>query len=429
MALRKQTDALQPTAAFFFFHYLFSRDTKAGMDAQPPADGIAPREYPLTIWRMITHLVWAALFLAMAAFFLRQSVNPYGGDFSLVIGSALMMPFLLFIVLAFRSRLILQGDRIEVRYALHTYTATRNEIEGQRTFQNRYGRWTRIYFKDGRDSFNISRSFTGDNELNQWLNGLLDLDQREASEITQELAREEPLGSTKDEVSAKLNQARSWAIGLSIAAGLAFFFSIIDFAPVHTAAITSLVLSLPLAAFLLYRFPLLFTIGKRKPDPRSDLSVLIFFPAVGVAMSYQTGSDPTHLVDATQLFGWFAGVSLCCLALLFPVAWKNPSRWGLLFLLLTTCGLYGIGLVNIVNTMPDRSAPVVYHSEVVKKYITRGRHTTAYLRLAPWGPIDSFGSISVSGHIYRQTQVGDQVCLGLHSGFLHAPWFTLIPCS
>ncbi len=164
--------------------------------------------------------------------------------------------------LAVRSQLILDGSRIELRSALRTFAADRSEIEGLRKGQNQYGKWTRICLKENRGAFNVSDSFTGNAELNEWFKGLTDLDQRDADQITQEIDKQDPLGDAEDDKSLNvLKQAKTWAIGLSVIAGLVSIpVMFVSYAPLYTASLVLLVLSAPLAIFLIHRFPLLFTI-------------------------------------------------------------------------------------------------------------------------------------------------------------------------
>ena len=61
-------------------------------------------------------------------------------------------------------------------------------------------------------------------------------------------------------------------------------------------------------------------------------------------------------------------------------------------------------------------------------YETHGKNASSYLRLAPWGPTAYYEDVDVPKRVYQGARVGDQICIELHSGFLHAPWYTLTPC-
>src|ERR1700679_2544731 len=94
------------------------------------------REYPLTTGRKISQGVYAGVFLVGAGFFLKLAVNPIGRDFVLVIGGILLILGLMLVAQVWTSRLILDEDRIEVRSAFRTRSATRAEIEGLRKIEN-----------------------------------------------------------------------------------------------------------------------------------------------------------------------------------------------------------------------------------------------------------------------------------------------------
>jgi len=61
-------------------------------------------------------------------------------------------------------------------------------------------------------------------------------------------------------------------------------------------------------------------------------------------------------------------------------------------------------------------------------YETHGRSGSFNLRLAPWGPLGYYDDVDVPKSIYEQVKVGDEICVGLHPGFLHSPWYILQPC-
>ena len=331
--------------------------------------------------------------------------------------------------MALRSRLILDGDRIELRSGLGTSTATRDEIEGLRTIDDQYGRRTRICLKETRGGFNVPcDSFTGNGDLNEWLKGLPDLDQQDADEVERQISNQDTLGV--DGNLHTLKQAKAWAIGWSIAAGVVSIPVIfVSYTPIYTASLALLVLFPPLGILLIRRFPLLFTIFKRKVDPRADIGFVVIWPGIGTLLSYQTGNGAGHLVDASGLIYWVILIVVFYVAALFRTVWENPSRWGVLAGLLLLGCMYSVGLVDAANTIPDRSVPRLYRTQVLKKYVTQGRHASFCLGLAPWGPISFDDDVIVPGRIYRQVKLGDQICIGLHPGFLHAPWYTLTPCN
>jgi hypothetical protein len=137
------------------------------------------------------------------------AVNPVGRGFVLALGLLLILLSLLMVSFALRSKLTLDEDRIELRSALRTFSANRDEIEGLRTIEDQYGRRTRICMKGGHGDFNVSDAFTGKDGLKEWLKGLPDLDQRDGERITQEIDQQSSLGLlpwSREEAAARKNK-------------------------------------------------------------------------------------------------------------------------------------------------------------------------------------------------------------------------------
>jgi len=331
---------------------------------------------------------------------------------------------------AWRCRLILEGDVIELHSGFRVHRATRYEIEGLRTIENQYGRWTRVYLKNDQGAFNVSDSFTDEGNLKEWFKGVPDLDLRDADEIAKEVSSQDSAGLPGTDSSKGFDLAKGWAIGLSILAGAISIPVIwVNYTPVYRVALVLLLACSPVGIFLLHRFPLLFTVFKRKPDPRADLGFLIIWPGIGVMFSYQTANDPSHLVDSLQLSYWVLLIFAGFVAALFQTAWKSPSRGAIFFAIALLGGMYSIGLVNAANSLPDMSAPHLYQSWILKMYESQSsKGTRYYVRVAPWGPITYPDDVDVPRNTYKTFHVGDPVCFGLHPGFLQAPWYTSMPC-
>ena len=66
---------------------------------------------------------------------------------------------------------------------------------------------------------------------------------------------------------------------------------------------------------------------------------------------------------------------------------------------------------------------------VVDKHLTRDRHTSWYLRLAPWGPRTEARDVAVTPELYESTDKGQAVCVALHNGALNVHWLTVSQCA
>ncbi|HZC43812.1 MAG TPA: hypothetical protein VE195_06525, partial [Acidobacteriaceae bacterium] len=218
------------------------------------------REYALTNGRKINYSLLAAVFLIVAGFFFKLAIDPIGREFALVVGVVFLAPGIMLLLQSWRARVILEGDVIEVQSALRVHRSSRDEIEGLRRIQNQYGRWTRVYLKQARGAFNISDSFTGEDDLEKWFKGIPDLDQRDADEIKKDLTSLDALGSAHADTSSTFDRAKRWAIGLSVLAGVVSIPVMwVSYAPVYQAALVFLLACPPAGIVLLHRFPLLFT--------------------------------------------------------------------------------------------------------------------------------------------------------------------------
>ena len=312
---------------------------------------------------------------------------------------------------------------------MRTFSADRADIEGLRTIEDQYGRRTRICVRGGRESFNVPDAFTGNDDLMEWLKGLPDLDQRDAEKITAEIDHRDPLAPATSEPSNALQRAKAWAIGLSVFAGaVSVPVMFYRHREIRETSLVVLALCVVLGIVLVHLFPLFFTIFRRKPDPRADVGFLVMWPGVAMLLSYQFANDPSHLVDPMQLIYWVLLFLACFVASLFRIAWTSATRWALLAALIIFGSISSIGVTNALDVVPDHSVAAVYSAQVVKLYESHGKTTTYYLRLTPWGPIGYYDDVSVSQKRYERAHVGDVVCTGLHPGFLHAAWYTLVAC-
>lgn len=367
------------------------------------------------------------LFLAWGLF--RPETNPAGHGISVGLDSILFIAAIFIPLSALRSRLVLEGNRIEVQSALQAHSADKSEIEGFRRFSSRNNNGVRLYLKDNRGTFMVSSAFSGKEDFEQWLHGIPDLDERDAQEVQRQFTQQQALSADGNTGGNSRQQAAATMIGLNIALILTVLAMFFAPPPLRAISIFLLLIFPLVAALLVYSAPLLFTFFKRKPDPRSDLTLVVAGPSIALILSYSFAAAPAHIVEPFSLAYLYVGLFVFYAVLLAPIVWKAPTPGSKLFALFVFGAIYGIFAVNAVDTVPDRSVPDVFQTVVFRKYVTHGRSTHYYLRLAPWGPVTDTSSVAVSNHLYHAVNVGDQVCVQEHPGFLHAPWYTVSPCS
>ena len=262
----------------------------------PPARRTDFRAYSLRTSQKVLYLVYAALGLGGGGYFLAETVaHPLGLALSLPFGLLFAIPGLILGLSALRSRLILEGDRLELRSALRTRTVRRDDIDGLQRIRNDNGKFTRIFLKEHRGVLTVSGAFQGTADFEEWLTGLPDVDERNAAQMEND---RQPVNGWRRVAGSRGIAREGQEMGERIdrAAGLACIAAAVPYDPVYFTVMPALLAFPPLGIFLLHRWPLLFTTFKAKVDPRADLIWLILLSGFGVLLSMMFSSNPTHLV-------------------------------------------------------------------------------------------------------------------------------------
>jgi hypothetical protein len=93
--------------------------------------------------------------------------------------------------LALRSRVVVDGPRIEVRTPFSEKTADASEVEGYRDISTRNGSFWRLELKQGLGAITIQKWFDSP-ELRAWMQQITDLDERDRKAILDEIEQKEP---------------------------------------------------------------------------------------------------------------------------------------------------------------------------------------------------------------------------------------------
>ena len=335
--------------------------------------------YRIKTWLMVLYCLMGLFFACIGIFMgYMDSTHHASGLPGVILLAGTMCPGAYILALAWRSRLTIEGTRIEVRGVFKEKTADLSEIEGFRTVSSRNGSYTMLQLKEGRGTISIPSSFDTDDDYRAYFQQIEDLDERDRKALLAQIEQQQDLGATPEERVATLKSAKTWsilALVVSGAAALALNFG----EPVLQQPSTAVLGLAPFAAvFLVLRSPLLYAVFKRKKDPRAELSFILLVAGFGFLIRMREISfvsmQPLLLLMAIAagvvIFGFYSSV-------------QGGSSRGALFGLLLLAGLYGYGLITVTDTIFDRTAGVSYSAPVVGKHIVSGRSTTYYLRLAP----------------------------------------------
>ncbi len=321
---------------------------------------------------------------------------------------------------------MIDGARVRVQGALQRREFDLDQVDGYRTFRNRYQSFKVICVKDRAWKIPLMKYRT-DATLDNWLAGLKDLDQQDRDQLLEKIDQNQELGATQEERRGALRRAKQINIVACVLDGVAA--ATFAFGPAEYRLFTMLVLAVApvAAAYMLYQQPLLYGVLKAKADPRGDVSPMLILSGIGLLF----GASRVNFISAGLLLPFVVLGILASLAMFYPAARKNPRLAGTLVGLVFLSAFYGWGLAASADTAADRSAPQTYSAQVLGGHVSRGsRSTSYYLELEPWGPYAGVNpEMKVSASMYYATRPGDLVCLALHEGALHAPWYEPITCQ
>ena len=323
------------------------------------------------------------LFACLAIVIVTNSVHSFPtSPFSLFMPVFFFVAAACIVVWPLRARVVLDGTRIEVRSLFSERQADLNEIEGYRTIQTRNGSYTKLYLKQGRRAIKVSNSFSTDDDYRAWFQQIPDLDKRDREALLEEISHEQELGATPQERLGKLANAKTWGIFITVVTGAAAVALVFSESILRVPGFVVLTVTPVGAFFLLQRSPLLYAVFKQKADPlrRAEL-----FPDRVRLRTFAV----LHAVTLRFVRGLVAGhcagrpCSLLCVLYRKPKGVLTTGKYsGVPFFAV----FFGVGFGMLADTIADRRLPQPTRQDVIGKHISRGRSTSYYLELAPWGP-------------------------------------------
>jgi hypothetical protein len=394
-----------------------------------------PSQFPRTYQSSLGYrLVFVSLGLVLSAGSLLGNWYFATGRGATVPGASILLTllclcfFLLgaYLVLAMlRGKLILTVDAVELRDPFVTKHMLRSQIAGWRILPTQYVSTLELVPRDPHaKKIKFALTIKLDEHFEAWLAALTNLDERERTESLAQLDTKLDPSLTKEQRAEFLSEARNYAKYLTWATWLAaawgwFYPRPYPFAILIISALPLVAIFLGLRAKGVYQFE-----GRRNDAPPSLAGPFIL---PGLTLAIRALYDLSFL-RWQQLLVPAVLVTITLTALL---AAADPTlgkkRWPLLATFLLAFS-YGAGVTAMADALLDRSASQILQAEVLQKRISRRRHTTWYLRLAPWGPRDQPVEVSVHSSFYSSVQPGQIICVYLYPGALKIPWFEVAPC-
>ena len=342
---------------------------------------------------------------------------------SISLGFAALGAFLIASVL--RSQVTLRADAIVVQGLFSSRTLSRNSIAGRRVLPTQYIQTLVLVPRSEHEKkLKLALALRTDSAFVAWFAGIPDLDAEELAKSEAEISADPDLGFHSEDRKEHLRTAKHAAKVLTAIAWIASLWGCFFPRPYNLAIL--ILMALPLIAIVLQvRSRGIYQMEGRRNDARPSLAVVFLLP--GLILDLRVIQD-LHLLRWAPLFSLAFLVALAFSWLLFQSDADMRRRpWSLLLILLFSSAYCG-GALCEGNALLDHSAAQIFSAAVTGKHISSGKSTTYYLNLNPWGPQAAPSEVSVPGDLYRSIAPGDNVCVSLYPGALHAPWYAIDLC-
>jgi hypothetical protein len=323
----------------------------------------------------------------------------------------------------FRSRLKLTPEGVEQRGLFTTRFVRNEEIRGYRFQGSDNGGSYRFELHEGR-KLSISEYYNLDANFHAWRICFDDLDLRDQRAEKQKIFNDPDLGHTRAERVQILDAQRRIARYCNVVGGAVCCWALLF--PRPYLLVIALTAATPLVAlfFVLRSHDLLRFLDDKKfacPD--------VTFAVVGpIFLLWMRAVLDVDLLACRGLLFTSLPLAVVLTFLARQADSKLRAKPLMQFIMLCFMYLYSYSALVEADRLLDHSEPYRYPSAVTRMEVSHGKSTTYTLSLQPWGPQAQPSNVDVSQSFYDSVKVGDLICVELHPGSLHAPWYELAHC-
>lgn len=375
-------------------------------------------------WSIFIYILAPLLFVlfgwALTQIFPAGDFTPHWRWIYFPLSIFMMIIILIGVIDTYKSRLIIEEDKIISKSALSNRELRFEEIKGYR-FNDQY-----IFiepFDREQKKIKISQYVGGYKEILNWVSQTFpDLDEQTAKEEEEGILGDENLGHTKESRAEKLLKARHRARVLNIAGGAVGAWVFFYPSPYQISLLVAIIL--PIIVLLVSKFSDgLIRMKEIKKSAYPHVVFAFIFPAMAMvlrALLDYNILDFSRVWPLTILLTIVLSLVLSYKQTEFSFR-KNEDIFYLIFLMLFFFA-YSYGAVIHVNCYYDDSQPEHYTTTVLDKKISTGKTTTYQLKLAPWQKQAEAEEIDVSKDLYDRTETSDEIGIDIRKGKLHIPW-------
>lgn len=382
------------------------------------------REYRLPkFWRVVSYL-FSAGFIVLAIYLVYYGIVSDKQALSLIpfYGGAAVVSALAWYVYkdAQVGKLIIEDDRVTLVSPMGTKSLHKDDILGFREIEN----YIIVEPRDHKKSrLRISTYFEKRHEIIRWFDLCIpNLEIVEWQEEVTEVLRDEELGLFSEDRLRKLDVARKVARVINIIAWVACAWIIFYPKPYEFAVITGIALPwIAMAASYIFRN--LMKGGDRDNSAYPSVTEGFVLPGFALLLRFLFDYDILDYSSAWVMVGCLTVAMFVLFQL--PIKGFSPRSASAVFLLILFplfTFIYSLGTVILINCMADKSEPASYTSTILSKRTSKGKTTTYYFNLEPWGDLTEEESVSVSSRDYDKASPGDTVKIRQHEGAFKIPW-------
>jgi hypothetical protein len=332
---------------------------------------------------------------------------------------------------AFTARITLYADRFEQRKPLVYRTLFVSDIAGRRYTTGRAAGYPVIVPKSGAALSIDTSSYGLDERFTEWFLRLPDLPKIERERNLERVKKDASLGATPSErIAADASRQRTFRfVGGCLAAATFVTFYASTFIHDHLDAFIVVNAVLPWLALLLV---LSYKDQAAGPDSSKSGFVVVplYIPAASLAM---LAIQHTRVLDVKGVIacGFVAALILtfALLGLLRKLDSSISNKWVVALAMLPFTWLYSGSLLALGNSALDGQPSRVVPTEVMGKYVQRGKSGRSYfLEIASGNGIPESATVRVQGDQYIRIREGDVICMALYPGRFGFPWMQSTNC-
>ena len=376
---------------------------------------------------------WKAFSIIIAAAFSIGAVYLISGVFkssaraplASLVGAFILIALAIYLYL-FAMRTLLTVDKYAIKLVgvFSARAILPEDIDGYRIGEKNV---FSIHVKNGGKALQIPGSLERRSELIEWFRqNYEDIDARALVAETEGLLANEQFGFTREDREARLQTAKKIETAATVGGFGIFFWSLFYPRPYEIVMLVLFVVPW-VGVYITWYYKGLMKLYKKKSSPYPSVVQLMGFVTLGAFVSvlrsydlYGFGKNALSLlIGAVLLVTVICGIA-CRQAILLS------ARKGLTYIcIVVMAGLYSFSLLVFSNCYYDRSEPKVWEVQVTGKRIHRGKSTSYYVSLSPWGKYVDGKEVTVSKGFYSEVNEDDYLEVYLKDGKWGVPWYFL----